>query len=231
MRFDELVPFDISSVRSVNAMLLYYITDRSQFEGTEAERRVRLLAKIAEAAAAGVNMIQLRERDLPTPQLEALAADALAAVRLAGSNTRLLINSRTDVALAVGADGVHLRSDDVSAADARAVAASRPAFTVGVSCHTVEEVRSAWSQGADFAVFAPVFEKNGRPGAGLAALKQACQVAPHFVIALGGVTRQNARSCVTIGAGIGGIRLYQQGDISTLVGYLAEAETGRPEKG
>lgn len=211
-------------------MLLYYITDRRQFPGTDAEQRKALLAKITEAAAAGVDLIQLRERDLSGRALERLAADAVAAVRSQRSGTRLLINSRIDVALATGADGVHLRSEDVSAADARAMARGRSDFIVGVSCHTVDEVRLAWSQGADFAVFAPVFEKEGRPGGGLRALREACKAVPNFVVALGGITAGNAAACREAGAnGVAGIRLFQNGSSSTLVSKLRQ--TGVPETG
>src|SRR3977135_2660699 len=113
--------------------LLYYITDRSQFRGDECARRRAFLAKVAEAACAGVDYIQLREKDLSTRELEMLAQEALTAVRnstpLRTENrelrtslrTRLLINSRTDVALAAGADGVHLRADDLSPREMRAV--------------------------------------------------------------------------------------------------------------
>ncbi len=202
-------------------MLLYYITDRKQFAGTESEQRRLLLRKIGETAAAGVDYIQLRERDLAARELEALAGEAAGIVQAAATPTRLLINSRVDVAIASGADGVHLRSDDISASDARAIARERRRFVVGVSCHTPEEVKSAWSHGADFAVFAPVFEKEGHPGSGLPALKAACVVAAGFVIALGGVNAGNANLCRQAGAaGVAGIRLFQQSDIATLVAKL-----------
>src|SRR5215831_6870656 len=95
--------------------LLYYITDRTAFAADEPTRRRRLLEKIAEAARAGVDYIQLREKDLTTRDLESLAREAIAVVRESRKPTAaLLINSRSDVALAVGAEGVHLRSDDVS---------------------------------------------------------------------------------------------------------------------
>ena len=99
--------------------LLYYITDRSQFRGDERARRRDLLAKVAEGARAGVDYIQLREKDLSTRELEMLAREVVAIVRENSSLTRLLINSRTDVALAAGADGVHLRADDVGPREAR----------------------------------------------------------------------------------------------------------------
>src|SRR4051812_7119064 len=100
-------------------VLLYYITDRRQFPGTDAEQQRHLLGMVRAAAQAGVDFIQLRERDLPIRQLEDLARQAVAIVRSAGSATRLLINSRLDVALASAADGVHLRADDIHPSDAR----------------------------------------------------------------------------------------------------------------
>ena len=109
---------------SRNAVILCYITDRTQFPGGESARRRRLLQKIAEAARAGVEYIQLREKDLPARDLEQLAREAmrvLLAARASGLGTRLLINSRADVALAAGAHGVHLRSDDLSPRDLRAL--------------------------------------------------------------------------------------------------------------
>ena len=98
---------------------LYYITDRSQFPGNAQEQERRLLEKIAECAAAGVDLVQLREKDLSAGALEELALKAMAAV--AGSRTRLLINTRTDVALACGAHGVHLPANDLAASDVRAI--------------------------------------------------------------------------------------------------------------
>jgi thiamine-phosphate pyrophosphorylase len=150
----------------------------------------------------------------------------VSAVKSVGSTTRLLINSRTDVALACQADGVHLRSDDVLASDARAIASRRTNFVVGVSCHTIEEVKLAWSHGADYAMFAPVFEKGGHPGSGLPVLKAACAVAQSFVIALGGITAESAQSCVQAGAaGVAGIRLFQDSNIGTIVESLNRPET------
>ena len=142
-------------------MLTCYITDRMQFAGGEAERRAQLLQTIRWAAAAGVDYIQLREKDLPVRELESLAREALRILRTEGQ-TRLLINHRTDVALAVGADGVHLTGADISAGDARALAAGHHPgreFVVAVSCHSAEDARLAEAHGADFAVLAPIFEK------------------------------------------------------------------------
>jgi thiamine-phosphate pyrophosphorylase len=190
-------------------VLTYYITDRSHFAAPDAERRRQLLHAIGRASAAGVDYIQLREKDLTARDFEQLACEALHAIRVEGPS-RLLINHRTDIALAAGADGVHLTGDDISAADARAIAAKHcvgrknsvdtagsesqrfPArFVVAVSCHSAEQVRLAYAHGADFAVLAPIFEKvtaeGVREGIGLEELRRA--------------TRQPAASDATIEAG------------------------------
>lgn len=221
-------------------VLLYYITDRTQFPGDEGERRRRLLAKIAEAARCGVDYIQLREKDLPARQLEALARQAVRLVRDTRNGereTRLLINFRADVALASGAHGVHLPASDISPADVRAIwnrAAQDPAghrrlatgdCLVAVSCHATAEARLAESQGADFAVFGPVFEKRGtsQQGVGLEALRAACQLVRMPVLALGGVTLENARACVEAGAaGVAGIRLFQENHAGSVVERLKD---------
>jgi thiamine-phosphate pyrophosphorylase len=215
--------------------ILYYITDRAAFGRDESARRHRLLEKIREAAQAGVDYIQLREKDLSARELESLAHEAMRVVREAGKQspsaqrTSLLINSRSDVAEAVGADGVHLRSDDISPQEVRqtwnrgAGALARQSALIGVSCHSPSDVAQAAANGANFAVFAPVFEKqnadDARP-AGLIQLAEACH-AKIPVLALGGITMQNARSCFEAGAsGIAAIRLFQENDIATVVKAL-----------
>lgn len=217
--------------------LLYYITDRTQFPGDERERRRALLAKIAEATQAGVDYVQLREKSLGTRELEELARDAVQVIRdqRAKSHqpggTRLLINSRTDVALAVGANGVHLRSDDVSSTEARSIverstgkwSLTTDHFFVAVSCHTPLEVARAAEGGADFAVFGPVFEKQSLPRVwpvGLDGLREACRSSIP-VLALGGVTLENAALCLKAGAaGIAGIRLFQESKMEDVVRAL-----------
>ena len=210
-------------------MLIYYITDRTQFNGSEAERRRQLLLTIRHAAAAGVDYIQLREKDLSIRELESLAREALHMIRSEGS-TQLLINHRTDVALAVNADGVHLTGNDISASDARALAATANRagkFLVVASCHSNQEVRLAESHGADFAVLSPIFEKVNMvsKGIGLEELRRAAQKDRNpdlrveagdtrrafLVFALGGVDFERAPLCAAAGAtGIAGIRLFQQ---------------------
>ena len=208
-------------------MLLYYITDRKGFAGTAADQRTALLRRIADAAGASVDYIQLREKDLGSRELEHLTREAGRAVRDNSSNTRLLINGRADVALACGADGVHLPSGELAASEIRALwmecCGREP--VIGVSAHSIADVREAKAHGADFAVFAPIFEKaqTNVNGIGLDALREACSTtrergdveARRFaVLALGGVSLANARACLEAGAaGLAGIRLFQSGDL------------------
>jgi thiamine-phosphate pyrophosphorylase len=215
-------------------LLLLYITDRTQFPGDEGARQRVLLAKIAQAARCGVDFIQLREKDLSGRDLEALAGAVLRVVRESSAlrtensepSTRLLINSRIDVGIACGAEGVHLRTADIFPSEARKIwAQSRhpsPAL-ISASCHSANEVARAELEGADFAVFAPVFEKRGSrqtSPAGLEGLREACRQKIK-VIALGGITLENAHACLDAGAaGIAAIRLFQVNDIPEVVRRL-----------
>jgi thiamine-phosphate pyrophosphorylase len=206
-------------------LLLYYITDRTQLSGSESQRRETLLKNIAAAAQAGVDYVQLREKDLPARELESLAREAAQVLSESNSETRLLINSRTDVALAAGANGVHLTSHDISPAEVRKVwreaNASEP--LIAVSCHSETDVIAANNAAADFVVFGPVFEKSGTegmPAKGIEQLRQACRHGIP-VFALGGVTTANAHLCVESEAsGIAGIRLFQENDIAAVVTEL-----------
>jgi thiamine-phosphate pyrophosphorylase len=204
-------------------LLLYYITDRSQFPGSERARRAALMDRIVEAARCGVDFIQLREKDLSTRELENLARAVIERVREKTGKTRVLINSRTDVALAVGADGVHLRSRDFSPPDVRRIwsaAGAKPEPAIAVSCHMEQEVLAATQAQATFAVFGPVFEKSGRGGTGIDSLRSACR-GKLSVLALGGVNAENAKSCVDAGAaGVAAIRLFQQGELEDVLAKL-----------
>jgi thiamine-phosphate pyrophosphorylase len=224
----------------VESCLFYYITNRRAFAGDEVTRRRLLLEKISEAARAGVDYIQLREKDLSARALESLAREAVTILNQLRTENRelrtaLLINSRTDIALATEADGVHLRSNDISPQEVRAIwkesktecgrgrlarALSPGAPVIGVSCHSPAEVVEAEAQGASFVVFGPVFEKKDVSPAGLALLRKTCK-AKIPLLALGGVTLENARSCLEAGAaGIAAIRLFQENDIANLVRVL-----------
>jgi thiamine-phosphate pyrophosphorylase len=211
-------------------MQLYYITDRSAFPGDEMARRRRLLDKIIEAARAGVDYIQIREKDLTAAELEALGREAMCAVRQANPETRLLLNSRMDVALAIEADGIHLRGDDLSPAEVAAIRSGAetngkrmlPPFLTAVSCHSTDDVSRAELGGASFAVLAPVFGKRTPPveAIGLESLKAACR-GKLPVLALGGVTLENAEACLEAGAiGIAAIRLFQNHSVEEVVGLL-----------
>ncbi len=216
----------------MSACRFYYITDRNAFPGDESSRRQQLLEKIREAARCGVDYIQLREKDLSARELETLAREALQAIRGTAkhSPTSLLINSRCDVALAAGADGVHLRGEDISALDVREIwrraagctplQVSRGQPVIGISCHSTEEVARAAEDGADFVVFGPIFGKKDTPQVeptGLQQLREACK-SKIPVLALGGITLDNARSCLHArAAGIAAIRLFQENSIPEVI--------------
>ena len=181
-----------------------YITDRTSLDGG-------LLPQIARALEAGVDIVQIREKDLSSRELYELARDVMRLKNLAG--TRVLINERVDVALAAGAAGVHLPSRAVP--PSRILTVTPPDFLIGVSCHCTEEVRRAEAEGAGYVVFGPVFPSASKikygPPQGLAALAHASRAVDISVLALGGVTLDNAAHCMDSGAaGIAGISLFQQ---------------------
>ena len=183
-------------------------------------------------AAHGIDFIQIRESDLSVVNLTELAASVVRAVRENGSRTQVLINasplSATSVALEASADGVHLPGGLDPEQLASAVfqiretwPTSAPSSIVSVSCHSVAEIRHARSAGATLALIAPVFKKvlpgaAALPGRGLNALAEACRAArqpsdqPELpVLALGGITLENAGQCIAAGAaGIAAIRLF-----------------------
>lgn len=215
--------------RPAGPVLLYYITDRRQFHGNAEEQKQQLLRKIAACAAAGVDFIQLREKDLSIRALEELARAAIALLP-PGSRTQLLINSRTDVALACGAHGVHLPANDLPASEVRAIFGSAGVVhpVIAVSTHSVKELSYAEAHGADFAVFGPVFEKDGASvGDGLERLRGAChkpdRAAP--VLALGGITLENAHLCLAAGAdGIAAIRMFQEHDAAEIAARFRQEQ-------
>jgi thiamine-phosphate pyrophosphorylase len=170
-------------------------------------------------AADGIDLIQLREKNLDAGALFALAEAALRTLHEMQSPTKLLINTRADVAIAAHAHGVHLTShpDELTPQQVRELFthAGVPAPIVSVSCHTPSDVARARHNAADFIFFGPVFEKriNGEfvsDGVGIEALALACTIAEQVpVLALGGVTPQNTAVCLASGAaGIAGIRTF-----------------------
>jgi thiamine-phosphate pyrophosphorylase len=194
------------------------ITDRSLFEGSESRKQSRLLENVACWGRNGIDLIQLREKDLPpTAQVE-LAIKILQIITAEGSTTRLILNNAPSIALEVQAHGVHLPSHSpLRPCDIRARYAKHhlPPPIVTVACHNLAEVHIARRHRADAILFAPVFGKTVQgkvvtPATGLEVLHDAClAAAPVPIYALGGVTKENAPACIAAGAvGIAGIRLF-----------------------
>ncbi len=196
-------------------MVLYAITSRNLLPGPDPERQAALVELARHWARAGIDYIQIREKDLPPAALLALSRRIVAAVRAESPGTRILVNGPAEIALAAGADGVHLPSSAPGKAGDEARQTFRSAgrnAIVSRACHSLEEIRAAGD--VSLIVFAPVFEKVGEqdpgPGVGLSVLAEACRAAaPTPVIALGGITTQNAADCIAAGAaGIAAIRLF-----------------------
>jgi thiamine-phosphate pyrophosphorylase len=189
-------------------MVRYYITDSRSIGGVD--RLVGNIRRLIEAQA--VDGIQIREKDLPVRTLLELAATAVRAAQ--GTGVRILVNSRMDVALAAGAQGLHLPSGMPPASEWRRLAPA--GFSIGVSCHTWKELAEARDGGADFAVLGPVFRPLSKAGPAAELLgvtgfgELAGAVAPFPVLALGGITHRHAREIGEAGgAGIAGISLFQ----------------------
>ncbi len=169
----------------------------------------------------GVQYVQLREKEMEAGELVKLAVAMLEVLREHGT-TKLLVNGRPEVAVAAGADGVHLTAQvgELTPEQVREVfrggGVAKP--VISVSCHTLFEVRRAVEDGVDFILFGPVFEKrvDGEmvgEGVGLEKLQEACAAADGPsgipVLALGGVTWPRAELCIEAGAsGLAGIRLF-----------------------
>jgi len=171
-----------------------------------------LVLQVERALNAGVDFVQLRRRDLPAREVEALAKRLIALSPLA--RERVLVNARLDVALSTGAAGVHLPADGLPvAAVKRAVPEG---FVVSRSTHSREEVERAFGEGASFVVFGPIFptaSKPDHPGFGLEALEEVVSSVPIPVYALGGVTPERVLQIAETGAhGIAGISVFERED-------------------
>ncbi len=182
-----------------------YITDRRTLPAA-----TNLLDNIARNLAAGVEWIQIREKDLSARELFDLTVLVLGLPN--PQHSKILVNTRVDVALAAGAAGVHLPGG--SPAPRRWRECTPQGFLIGVSCHTLDEVRSAEQEGADYAVFGPVFAPLSKVTAleprGLHGLAEAARAVRIPVLALGGITHENARDSMRAGAaGIAAISMYQ----------------------
>ncbi|MFB3817334.1 MAG: thiamine phosphate synthase [Candidatus Methylomirabilales bacterium] len=178
---------------------VYLVTDRHQAGGRE------LVEVVEQALLGGVRAVQLREKDLPTDQLYRLAERLLARTRARGA--ALLVNDRVDVAMAVGADGVHLGRGSLPPEEARRLLG--PGALVGVSCHSVAEVREAAQGGADFVVLGPIYATPSKarygPPLSPAVLRAAREALSIPILAIGGITA--ARIPEAIQAGADGVAL------------------------
>jgi thiamine-phosphate pyrophosphorylase len=213
----------------LHSMQLCAITDRRRLStATQSEGALRrqLLGLVEGWTAGGVHFIQLREKDLAAPDLQSLAREM--AEKIDHNRSKLLVNVSAEesaaLAVAAGADGVHLAGKPTPGAALRARqlfrAAGRTAgleAIISVPCHTLDDIHVARKEQVDLMLFSPVFEKLAGPQAapqGLEALRRACAAAEGIpVLALGGVTSINARECLTTGAaGVAGIRLFAGDD-------------------
>ena len=192
-------------------MILCLVTDRARLGPARA-----LDDQFRGAVDAGIDLIQIRERDLEAGALAALVDRALAIAR--GSATRVVVNDRLDVALACGADGVHLRGDSIPVAAARRIAP--PRFLVGRSVHSADEVRAA--AGADYLIAGSIFptvSKGGAPASlGLDGLRAVVRNTAVPVLAIGGITLDRVEAIRETGAaGIAAIGLFAADPLVTIV--------------
>ena len=205
--------------------ILCYISDRkglgADSGGAEPEvaRLARLTARIRDAVEAGVDWIQIREKDLSGKQLAELTRATAAAA--SGRRTRVIVNDRLDVAVAAGAGGVHLGRESLPVREVvawrekeKTARAELADFMIGASCHSLAEARAAADDGADYIIFGPVFETPSKMqfGAplGLERLREVCSELRIRVLAIGGVDVENAAECFQAGAaGIAAIRMFQ----------------------
>jgi thiamine-phosphate pyrophosphorylase len=181
-----------------------------------------ILKLIDAAVAAKIDLIQVREKHLSTKVLYELVACAADITR--SSATKLLVNDRADVAALAGADGVHLITDSLPAAVVRQAFGSD--LLIGVSTHSLDQVKAARDAQADFVVFGPVFQTPSKeqygPPVGLAQLKQVCAKLNGFpVLAIGGVSESNFADCLGAGArGVAAIRMFGAQTLQTVIGKI-----------
>lgn len=203
--------------------ILCYVTDRRSLPlSTSADAHNLLFESVERAAAAGVDWIQLREKDFSGKEWEELVNESRRRISRAGATTRIFVNDRLDVALGCGAGGVHLSENGIPVAEACRLRNeflsshnSKREFFVGVSCHSMGAAVGAARAGADYIYFSPIFQTpskaNYGPPQGLDRLAAVCRVVTIPVIAIGGISAENAVRCLEAGAaGVAAIRLFQE---------------------
>ena len=189
------------------------------------DRRVRpVVEQCRDAVRAGVDLIQVRERDLDGNSLSTLVAELVRLTR--GTATRVVVNDRLDVALACGADGVHLRGDSIPPASARSIAP--PGFLIGRSVHRAEEA-SAVAPGVDYLIAGTVFPTPSKAGLtewlGVEGLARICRAVSVPVLAIGGMTPDRLAGVAAAGAaGVAAIGLFAAENRS-LMEAVVEART------
>ena len=174
--------------------------------------------RAAWAGAAGVDWIQIREKDMATRSLLHLVRGVAAEIGTHGAATRIIVNDRLDVALAAGAAGVHLGGQSLPVKDVagwKGQGCAPAGFLIGASCHSPEAARAAENDGADYVIFGPVFSTPSKlaygPPLGTESLAKVCREIRIPVLAIGGITLENARACLEAGAaGLAAIRLFQE---------------------
>lgn len=205
----------MSSLLPIRKPVLCYVTDRRGFAAPAETQEELLLAKIGQAAKAGVDWIQLREKDLSGKRLSGLAT---AVMRRTAGASAILINDRLDIAYAVKAAGVHLGERSLAVGEAKRFTADRLSesnFFIGASVHSLEAAIQAEQAGASYVIFGPVFATPSKAafGApqGLENLGKVCSQLKIPVLAIGGITLENAGDCLKVGgSGIAAIRLFQE---------------------
>ena len=194
--------------------ILYLITPGATPEATarSSEEFQEILHQVSAAVGAGIQLIQLREKNLTARVLFELTERVMEIV--CGTATKVLVNDRADIAAGAGADGVHLTTRSLEADVIRRTFA--PNFLIGVSTHSHVEARRARDAGADFVVFGPIFptqsKKEYGPPLGIGKLSEvAHELAPIPVLAIGGVSNDNAGECLRAGAsGVAAITLFRE---------------------
>jgi len=194
--------------------LIYLITEGAATTENFVEKKAEILSLVKIAAESKISFVQIREKNLPARFVFELASEA--AKITSRATTKILVNDRADIALAAGADGVHLTNDSLSAAIVRRH--FPPNFIVGASVHTFVEAEKARNESADFVTFSPIFptpskEKYGAPQ-GLENLREICEKLEDFpVVALGGIDENNYKSVLENGAsGFAAIRFLNDAE-------------------